>query len=434
MKIKGFDKFQHYYLDRIGQKIHNGDDVPAILDMYFNIGERGLNLGAEERAQSFADTAHGKLSAYRAKDPANGSWRTWGFVNPLIGQVEEELMDHDRNLEMTQRLLDVVVGTTGILLCVEKRERVLPSSSLADKVWERVQQFEEREGRSATKKDWAILKDEVTAVELTKAPIKRSRIWVLLWENDCYVFTSSQKAAEETNAMIRMAFGSWPTIPAYVSEDALQRFFRDVMLRSKETRGHFIPGDKAVLMNSEKEKITVVDSDLDEPRYIDLLNAEHFKPTELLFMFYQDEPVKHKVWAKMNKKGDVKAFSLASVEEEGDDGGDDMKQQRERGSAGYDSRVAEIWMLMQGLVAFSAGMYEANVCLPRTELGTVADGDALSEQAKPKDGGKEKAAPEEERDTDLEDDGGAWEDTEEHAEVMNPIEEHDDTFDMPDDL
>lgn len=433
MKIKGFDKFQHYYLDRINQKINTGDDVPAILEHFNNIGINGLHLGAQDRAQDFANDAHSKLSQYRAKDPANGSWRTWGFVNPLVGQIEEELMDHDRNLEMTQRLADVVEGTTGILLCVEKRERVLPSSSLADKVWERVQQFEEREGRSATKKDWAILKDEVTAVELTKAPIKRSRIWVLLWESDCFVFTSSQKAAEETNAMIRMAFGSWPTIPAYVSEDSLQRFFRDVMLRSKETCGHFIPGDKAVLMNSEKEKITVVDSDLDEPRYIDLLNAEHFKPTELLFMFYQDEPVKHKVWAKMNKKGDVKAFSLASVEEE-NDGGDDMKQQRERGGAGYDSRIAEIWMLMQGLAAFTAGMYEANVCLPRTELGAMADGDELYEQAKPTDGGKEKEAPEEEHD-DVEDDGGAFDDEpEEHPEVMNPIEEHDDTFDMPDDL
>lgn len=428
MKIKGFEKFQHYYLDRIWQKVVNGDDLPEILDMYYNIGTRGLNLLADERAQEFATALHAKLSAFRAKDPANGQWRTWGFVNPLVGQIEEELLDHERNLETTQRLADVVAGTTGVLLCVEKRERVLPSSSLADKVWDRVKEFEEREQRPASKKEWAILKDEVTAVELTKAPIKRSRIWVLLWEVDCYVFTSSQKAAEETNAMIRMALTSWPTIPAYVNEDVIQRFFRDVMLRDDTVKANFVPGDKAILMNSDKEKITVSDSDLEESRYLSLVQDEHFKPTELLFMFSIDAPQRHRVWAKMNKKGDVKAFSLASSDDSDEEPGAELEVQRDRGTSGYDSRITEIWMLMQGLCAFSAGMYNANVCQQRSELEEALDGDEIAEQAKPQGGGPEEAAP------DIEDDGGAFDDQEEHPEVMQPIEEHDDTFDLPDDL
>lgn len=418
MKVKGLDKFQHYYLDRIAEKDREGHDLPTALSFYANIGHKGLHINAEERANEFADIAHRVFSAYRAKDPANGQWRTWGFVNPLIGQPEIEIRNHEGEEETTQRLLDVIPGTTAVMLCVEKRERVLPSSSLADKVWERVKAFEEREQRSATKKDWAILKDEVTAAELTKAPIKRSRIWVVLWEWDCYVFTSSQKAAEETNALIRTAFSSWPTIPAYVNEELIQTFFRNVMLRDKSTSGSFIPGDKAILMNSEKEKITVSDSDLEESRYLTLVQEEHFKPTELLFMYYRDEAPRQRVWVKMNKKGDVKSFSLAAAEEGEEDGGEDIKQQKERGSASYDSKIAEVWMLLQSLGVFSGAMQKTGVMLPRDDLTDIVDGDAFEEQNDKSKGGRETVAPEPE-DDDLPEE--------------EPEEEDDDTFDLPPD-
>lgn len=428
MKIKGFEKFQHYYLDKIWAKLAAGEDVPAVLKKYSHVDCSDEAMSEPGYAEHVGQHMHRLMSQYPAHDPSNGQWRTWGFVSPLIGQPVETLKDFEGEEHDVQALAHCLPGSDIILLCVEKRERVLPSSSIADKVFERVQAFEEREGKAANKKDWAILKDEVTATELTKAPIKRSRIWVVLWNRDCYVFTSSQKAAEETNMLIRTAFGSWPTIPAYVSEELLRLFFRDIMLRKDALKQNFLPGDKGILMNNDKEKLTITDSDLEETRYRELIEEENFSPIDLLFLYGVDEPVKHRVWARMNKKGDVKSFALGSLDEESDEGeGTELATQREKGSAGYDSKTTELWMLFRGLQAFSQGMYDAGVMKPRTdeEIEASLDGDEIAADTKPKAGGAEMVKPEEA------DDEGAWDDTPTAQADETPEQEEDDTWDMP---
>lgn len=353
MKVKHFDRFQHYLLDAIWKKKDEGTDLARILDLYTEIGFTGHALMASDRAVTFALHLDEQLRQFPAVDPDHGKWREWGFVVPFPGGQPDDVMTHtdeDDNDVYAQSLAIAVPGTTGVLFCVEKRERVLPTASINDKVADRVKAMCDREQREPNRKDYAMIKDEVIAAELKTAPVRRARTYVLLWEKDQYVFTASQKSAEETNAVIRRAISSWPVIPAYSNEFAMKEFFKNVVLRKKDLKEQFIPGGQATFMNEERERLTVKDSDLEEERYEHLITEEKFCPIELQFKFLTGDERLDSAWVKMNQKGDVKALSTTSEAD------DDIQAQNERGSAGYQSKMAEIWLLMQVIARFSAKM------------------------------------------------------------------------------
>lgn len=420
MKLKNFDRFQHYFLDGIWTKIDEGKDVPNILELYSLIR-------CSSNAEAFADELHHKLRDFPAIDPDNGQWRTWGFVIPFPGgQPDDAYVGTDENdhEQYEQHMVISIPGTTGVLFCVEKRERVLPSASINDKVAERVKELVEREQREANKKDWAMLKDEVIAACLKTAPVRRSRTFVLLWERSQYIFTASQKSAEETNKLIRHALTSWPAIPAYSNEFLLKDLFKKIVLREENVADEFVPGGNAVLMNEERERITVKDSDLEDSRYPQLIEGEQFLPIELQFKFLTGDVRLDAAWVKMNIKGDVKAIQTTS---EADDDVE-IQAQHEKGSSGYLSKLSEIWLLMQVIARFSDRMEARGVMTCREDLGVLdeLDGDIkdadhqvwvseLAEAAK-----KALAIP-----------GHTVTVT-----VAEPEEEEedDDTFDLPDDL
>jgi len=262
----------------------------------------------------------------------------------------------------------------------------------------------------------------VITSSLKTAPVRRSRTYVLLWERNEYVFTASQKSAEETNKLIRHALTSWPAIPAYSNEFLLKDLFKRIVLREERVADEFVPGGNAVLMNEERERITVKDSDLEDSRYPQLIEGEQFLPIELQFKFMTGDVRLDAAWVKMNMKGDVKAIQTTS---EADDDVE-IQAQHEKGSSGYLSRLSEIWLLMQVIGRFSDRMEAYGVMTCRDDAGVVdeLDGDIkdadhqvwiseLAEAAK-----KAMAIP-------------GYTAT---VSVAEAAADDDDTFDMPDDI
>lgn len=394
MKLKQFDKMQHYSLDKIVEKAEQGKDLAFILSEYFNYWT-GLYTPDE-----MVEKLHRQLRDYPAKDPDHGQWRTWGFVVPFHGQEADICISNPLKLDvdMEQALAIEVHETGALVICVEKREKVLPSSAINDKLYDRAREFAEREQREPTRKDYAILKDEITAQLLKTAPVRRSRIYVMFDHFELYVFTSSQKAAEETCALIRTAFSSLPTVPVYNSEEALMRFFKKILLKEDDVYETFIPGASIKLRNDEKEVITVKDGDLDDRRYTDLLK-QGFVPVELEFCYRHNQPGLQNIWVKMNHKGDIKAFSTSE-----DDGEAEFEDQYEKGGDGLQSKMAELWVLHKAITAFVDAMAQTGTMIDRDEINEYQDGDELHPLEEP-DEEVDTAAP----DTEVDDDD-AWED------------------------
>ena len=399
MKIKLFDRYQHYYLDKIWENASAGKDVPAQLQRYIDLVE------GEIETDLFIRTLHEKLSEHPAVDPDHGQWRTWGFVVPFHGQPEDiytGINDDTMDAEYAQALAFEIHETGAILICVEKREKVLPSSAINDKLMDRAKEMAEREERELNRKDYAILKDEVTAALLKTAPVRRSRIYVMLNQMDMIVFTSSQKAAEETNALIRQALSSLPTVPAYTNEVALQEFFKKVMKRDKEVCSTFTPGTTVKLRNDEGEVVTVKDGDINDERFTGMLK-QGFRPTEIELQMRCTLPGMEHIWVKMNHKGDIKSFSTSAEAD-----GDEFDTQYERGEAGFQSRMAELWVLRKAICAFNDEMAQTGVMVKRDQVAEMEDGDEIAVEKDAKQKAKAKPAePEEEQETE---DDDAWED------------------------
>lgn len=398
MKIKQFDRFQHYYLDKIWENCSAGKDVAAQLDRYLLTVEGSMSM------EDFIRTLHEKLDAYPAHDPDHGKWRTWGFVVPFHGQAEDlNIGSEEAGDQYVQPLAFEIHETGAVVICVEKREKVLPSSAINDKLMERAKEMADREDRELNRKDFAVLKDEVTASLLKTAPVRRSRIYVMFDGKDLLVFTSSQKAAEETTALIRTAFSSLPTVPAYVSAGALQDFFKQVILRDKDVCSKFQPGTTMKLKSSEGEVITVKDGDIDDARYTDRL-TEGFSPVEIELQLLSNLPGMEHIWVKINQKGDIKAFSTSAEAD-----GDEFDTQYERGADGFQSKMAELWVLTRALREFNKQMAETGVMVARDSLSDYMDGDDLAIEKDADAKAKGKAEPT--ASTEEVDDEDAWDES-----------------------
>lgn len=417
MKIKLFDRFQHYYLDKIWQNAAAGKDVAVTLDRYLLTVEGSMSM------PDFIETLHNKLRDYPAVDPDNGQWRTWGFVVPFNGQPAD--MHDDRNHlgegdEIVQALAFEIHETGAVIICVEKREKVLPSSAINDKLFDRAKEMAEREDRELNRQDYAILKDEVTAALLKTAPVRRSRIYVMFDQRDLLVFTSSQKAAEETTALIRTAFSSLPTVPAYTNQTALQLFFKEVMKRDEKVCSTFQPGTTVKLKSDEGEVITVKDGDVDDERYTDLFR-QGFAANELELQMRCTLPGMEHIWVKMNHKGDIKSFSSSAEAD-----GDEFEEQYERGADGFQSKMAELWVLHKAIRAFNEEMAKTGVMVKREEIDQYDDGDsvAIEKEAGEKAKGK-KSQPADAGDDEEVDEEGAW-DIPDEADQYDEGEDDDD--------
>ena len=94
---------------------------------------------------------------------------------------------------------------------------------------ERVAKFEKREDRKATKKDWAMIKDEVTQRMLKTAPIRPKYLPIMITRGMAYFFTTSPKACDEAGTFLRSVFGTWPMTPVFHDFENLQYFMSEIL-------------------------------------------------------------------------------------------------------------------------------------------------------------------------------------------------------------
>lgn len=407
MKVKHFDKVQTYLLDAIWQRVQEGRDVPATLVEYANYVDSG---NPESMSDVMVERLHQKLREFQPVDPSHGKWRTWGFAVPFHGQPEDIYIANPLEIQGSyeQALVVNVPGTEALVLCVEKREKVLPSSAINDKVFERAQAMKEREQRDLNRKDYAIIKEEVTASMLNTAPVRRVRTYLMLDRGDLHVFTGSQKAAEECTALLRSALSSLPTVPAFKGEVVVQQLFKEILMTNKTG---FDAGSYIKLKNSEsKEVVTFKDGELaGDDRVVDLLDSM-FDALEMEFSFLSKSNMR--TWVKMNHKADIKYLAT----QEDDDRSNEFHEQYEVGEGGYQSKMAELWVLVKVLRDLHAAFREAGIMVDRAGNDVFEEtGDELDQafqEAMKNVAGVEVAEDE----ADQEDDDGAFEDEEEQQE------------------
>jgi recombination associated protein RdgC len=98
------------------------------------------------------------------------------------------------------------------MICLQKQERILPSSVVNEQVQEKVNEIEEEQHRKVTRKEKAELKEEITQQLLPKSFTRTSRHYAYLCPSKGYLVinTASAKMADEFTSYLRKTIGSLP--------------------------------------------------------------------------------------------------------------------------------------------------------------------------------------------------------------------------------
>lgn len=98
------------------------------------------------------------------------------------------------------------------MICLQKQERILPSSVVNEQVQEKVNAIEEEQHRKVTRKEKTEIKEEITFQLLPKAFTKTTRHFAYLCPSKGYMVinTSSAKLADEFTSYLRKTIGSLP--------------------------------------------------------------------------------------------------------------------------------------------------------------------------------------------------------------------------------
>jgi len=98
------------------------------------------------------------------------------------------------------------------MICLQKQERILPSSVVNEQVQEKVNEIEEQQHRKVTRKEKAELKEEITNTLLPRSFTRTSRHYAYLCPSKGYMVinTSSAKVADELTSFLRKTIGSLP--------------------------------------------------------------------------------------------------------------------------------------------------------------------------------------------------------------------------------
>lgn len=263
MKVKNFEKMIPLHLGALYEKANeDGVTITPLLRVLLN----SPNL-SEEAAFKFANVTMSKaLSELEVNDPPEACYSTMGFVSS--GE------------ELNNSFCLQVPGTTAFLIQIEKRERVLPGVSVRNAVTKRMEKLiaKEVDGWTPTRKDWAQLKEEVEAEMLKYAPIRPSRIPVLISMPYVYVFTSSAKVAENATALIRKALGTFPVEHALTDEFSLRLFMRQVI---RKGHNEFAATDYVHMKHDEGEDIKFKDIAIQGNDQVDDLIGQGYTPRAL---------------------------------------------------------------------------------------------------------------------------------------------------------
>ena len=372
-----------------------GEDLTPTEVMSFNpdlvstaLNALGMPLRSGDEAVFAAIALNKVLATKPAADPGEGLWRSFGFTQPI--PVDPEVYGDDPAMAVG------IAGVGAVLLCVEIRERVLPSASINDALIERVAAFEEKEGRHAVKKDIAMLKDEITSRMLKTAPIRRKRVPVLLAHGLCVMFTTSYKMSDDIGALLRKLFGTWPVTPVFT--DSLQPWMHgliydkklplDEMSDDELAEQRFYPGENAKLRDMDDDAvITIKDETLTlEGSTAQLLVDRAIGVEEMTLTFYPrgalGDMANDRVNLRVHKSGILKKFELAGLTAADLDGVMD----RMTGAEGPQDNelslrpMASLYIITHALKTLLDEMIKAGAILPEyAGYGFVGEGEQLAD-------------------------------------------------------
>lgn len=134
-----------------------------------------------------------------------------------------------------------------ILLHIKTEEKILPAGVIKDYHLEKIEQFEEREGRKCKKTEKDTLKDEVIHELLPRAFSKFNivPIWINPAKKMIMVEAGSSKKAEDALALLRKTLGSLPVTP-FTTESPIEYTLTEWVRDSKPAEG-FVVLDEAEL-------------------------------------------------------------------------------------------------------------------------------------------------------------------------------------------
>jgi len=196
-----------------------------------------------------------------------------------------------------------------LLICTRKEEKILPASVIKDLVDERIQELEQTQPFSATKKQRADIKVAVEIKLLPRAFTRKTDVYAYInaENNTIIIDTASRSKAEDVLSLLRKAIGTLPVKGIELKRDANEVITEWVNnLFSFPTAGcelsnsfsfgleaHFIGlGDDsatAVVKNQEMNSAEV-QVHLEADQYINKLALEYGETTS--FMLHDDLSIK----------------------------------------------------------------------------------------------------------------------------------------------
>lgn len=224
------------------------------------------------RAGANKITAHNlrNLDNYEASDPEGSEWRRMGFMP----------MDGDGEFSMD-------VQGAGLLCVVQLNERILPGANIREAMYERIRSITEREGRKPGKKEYAQVKDEVTAELLPRALLRRKVVPVLFTGQYVLVFTTSAKLCDDVVTLLfrGLDMGDADDLQLANLEGAVANNIDGVLTTiaregGSHSGGHddeaqFVAGSTAVLKGEGKQSIRIKDKDVTSHDISKLLEQEY---------------------------------------------------------------------------------------------------------------------------------------------------------------
>ena len=210
------------------------------------------------------------LAEYASVDPEGSQWRQMGFT-PIV-EPDEYAID---------------VQGAGILCCLQMNERILPGAVQREKMVERVQSIQEREGRKIGKKEYAALRDEVAMELLPQAFIRRKLIPVMFVDQWVIVFTSSASLSDAVVTQLVRAIAdpnviSLHTLAQAVTANAdsiLTQLAKDGCSPEHDEDGNYLDnlmaGVQVVLKGENKQMIRVKDKDVQSHDVQELLKQNY---------------------------------------------------------------------------------------------------------------------------------------------------------------
>lgn len=311
MKIKNFDKVIALHL---GALYDAANDNSAKVTPFHRLLLNTLDMDEETLHKFATKTLSDKLKAEAISDPAEAAYSSMGFAtfSEEVGNV----------------FALSIPGTKAIVLQVEKRERVLPGVSVRNAVVDRMKalQAKEIDGWTPTRKDWAELKEDVEANMLKTAPIRPSKIFIML--SMPYVFTSSAKNAEACTAMLRKAVGTFPTESLLIDEFSLRHFMKGVVGKKFTD---YEPDHYIHVKHEDGDDVKIKDIDIGNCTMVNDLLDSDYTPRALDFSIDTNVIGIDRVWLRLTDKAiisglhigeaDVDANYDATLEHYGTDGG-----------------------------------------------------------------------------------------------------------------